>query len=294
MRRINCVLMSVLLMITDGLIVKGPSGPLVAPLGSSVVLPCSVDQLLSVEGLEVEWRRTDSDTLVHLFQDGETQTGVQQEDYQDRAHFTTDEILRGNFSLRLDNLRAEDEGQYTCTVQSQEKTGETVVEIKDVVRLVVSGSKQSISASVGEDVTLSCSVDSHITPEHIDVTWKKTDENIQVLLFRNNATLPDSAHERYRDRVEFFTDEIPKGNFSLRLKSVRTEDKGVYMCEVSAGGLSANTTVELERLGFSVLHIMVLILSVSACGSALLLCCLIYCRNQNGTDILICCCSFGT
>ncbi|KTG03941.1 hypothetical protein cypCar_00038513, partial [Cyprinus carpio] len=274
--------------------VRGPSAPLVAPLGSSVVLLCSVDEPLPVEGLEVEWRRPDSETLVHLYQDGASQTEVQQQDYQDRAHFFTEEIQHGNFSLRLDDLRAEDEGQYTCTVHGQQDSGETVVEIKDVVRLLVSGSDESISASVGEDVTLSCSVDSHITPEHFDVTWKKTDENIQVLLFQDNKTLPDSSDERYRDRVELFTAEIPKGNFSLRLKSVRTEDKGVYMCEVFAGGLSANTTVELERLGFSVSHIMVLILCVSASGSALLLCCLIYCRNQNGTHILIYCSSFGT
>ncbi len=58
-----------------------------------------------------------------------------------------------------------------------------------------------------------------------------------------------SSDERYRDRVEFFTAEIPKGNFSLRLKSVRTEDKGVYMCQVNAGNFSANTTAVLEQLG---------------------------------------------
>ncbi len=103
---------------------------------------------------------------------------------------------------------------------------------------------------MGEDVTLNCSVDSHITPEHIEeVSWKKTDEDILVLLYQNNETLPDSSDDRYRDRVEFFTAEIPKGNFSLRLKSVRTEDKGVYMCQVFAGGLSANATVVLEQLG---------------------------------------------
>ncbi|XP_016298854.1 polymeric immunoglobulin receptor-like [Sinocyclocheilus anshuiensis] len=279
------IFVAVIPVISDGLVVKGPSAPLVAPLGSSVVLPCYVDELLSVEGLEVEWRRPDSETLVHLYQDGESQTEAQQQDYQDRAHFFTEEIQHGNFSLRLDDLRAEDEGQYTCTVHSQQDSGENVVEIKDVVRLLVSGSSRSISASVGEDVTLNCSVDSHITPEHIEIAWKKTDENIQVLLYQNNEALPDSAHVRYRDRVEFFTAEIPKGNFSLRLKSVRTEDKGVYMCHVFAGGLSANTTVELERLGFSVLHIMVLILCVSASGSALLLCCLIYCRYQNGFTV---------
>ncbi len=120
-------------------------------------------------------------------------------------------------------------------------------------RLRVSGSKQSISASVGEDVTLNCSVDSHIPPEDLDVSWMKTgeDEDIVVLLYQDHNALPEATDERYRDRVEFFTAEIPKGNFSLRLKSVRTEDKGVYMCEVSAGGLSANTTVELEQLGES-------------------------------------------
>ncbi len=107
---------------------------------------------------------------------------------------------------------------------------------------------------MGEDVTLNCSIDSHITLEDIEeVSWKKTDENedIMVLLYQDQVDLPDSSDERYRDRVEFFTAEIPKLNFSLRLKSVRTEDKGVYMCEVFAGGLSANTTAVLEQLGES-------------------------------------------
>ncbi len=118
-------------------------------------------------------------------------------------------------------------------------------------RLLVSGSSRSVSASVGEDVTLSCSIDSHIIPEDLEVSWMKTDEDgdIVVLLYQDHKALPETSDERYTDRVEFFTDETPKGNFSLRLKSVRTEDKGVYMCEVFAGGLSANTTAVLEQLG---------------------------------------------
>ncbi len=116
----------------SGVIVKGPSVPVVAPLGSSVVLPCYVDKALPTEDLEVEWRRTDPETLVHLYQDGESQPEAQQHEYQDRAHFFTEEIQRGNFSLRLDDLRAEDEGRYRCTVFSQQESGETVVEIKNV------------------------------------------------------------------------------------------------------------------------------------------------------------------
>uniref|UniRef100_A0A8C2HVD0 Ig-like domain-containing protein n=1 Tax=Cyprinus carpio TaxID=7962 RepID=A0A8C2HVD0_CYPCA len=264
-----------------GFTVRGPSGPLVAPLGSSVVLPCYVDELLLMEGLEVEWRRTDSETLVHLYQNGESRAESQEEVYHGRVQFFTDQIQHGNFSLRLDNLTAEDEGVYRCTFHSQQDSGEIVVQIKHE-RLLVSGSSRSISASVGEDVTLNCSVDSHITPEHIEVSWLRTDGDILVLFFQNNQTLPDSSEEQYRDRDEFFTAEIPKGNSSLRLKSVRTEDKGDYMCQVFAGGLSANATADLERLGFSSQHIAVLFFcSAAGSGAVLLLFSLIYYRSND-------------
>ncbi|XP_026076536.1 uncharacterized protein LOC113054939 [Carassius auratus] len=281
MMDITCIFMSVLMIVADGFIVHGPSGPLVAPLGSSVVLPCYVDELPVMEDLEVQWRRTDSDAQVHLFLDGESRPESQEQDYHDRAHFFTDQIQRGNFSLRLDNLTAEDEGEYICKVHSQD-SGETVVLLKHE-RLLVSGSDRSVSADDGEDVTLNCSVDSHIKPEHIEeVLWRRTDGDILVLLFQNNETLSDSSDEQYRDRVEFFTAEIPKGNFSLRLKSVTTEDKGVYMCQVFAGGLSANATVELDQLGFSSWHIAVLFFCFAAgSGAVLLLCSLIYYRYKN-------------
>ncbi|XP_051573035.1 uncharacterized protein LOC127451974 isoform X2 [Myxocyprinus asiaticus] len=278
------IFMAAILNISDGFIVKGPSRPLVVPLGGSVVLPCFVDKPLLTEGLKVEWRRSDSDTPVHLYQDGESKPEVQQQDYHDRAHFFTDQIQHGNFSLLLNNVRVEDEGTYRCKVYSELDSGETVVEIKHVERLIVSGSRLSISAYVGDDVNLNCSVDSHITPEEIEeVSWKKInkDGDILVLLFQNKEIKPESSYERYMDRVEFFTDEIPKGNFSLRLKSVRTEDKGVYMCQVFAGDFSANTTVVLEELGFSFLHITLLFLCVAASGSALLFLCVVYCQHKN-------------
>uniref|UniRef100_A0A8C1SXK3 Ig-like domain-containing protein n=1 Tax=Cyprinus carpio TaxID=7962 RepID=A0A8C1SXK3_CYPCA len=262
-----------------GFDVRGPSGPLVVPLGGSAILPCYVETPL--EKVKVVWKRTDSETLVHLYQDGESRPEAQHKDYHHRAHFFTDQIQHGNFSLLLANVRAEDEGVYRCKVYSQQLADKTLVEIKHVELLIVSGSDRSVSAYDGEDVTLSCSVDSHITPEHIEeVSWRKTDGDILVLLFQNNKTLSDSSDERYRGRAELFTAEIPKGNFSLRLKSVRTEDKGVYMCHVFAGGLSANATVVLVQLGFSWLHITAMILCIFASGSALLSW-LVYFRTGN-------------
>ncbi len=84
-----------------------------------MVLPSYGDKPLPVEGLKVEWRKG---CTVHLYEDDEIQAKKQHEDYQDRAHFFTDDIQHGNFSLRLDNLRAEDAGEYTCTVYSQRRS----------------------------------------------------------------------------------------------------------------------------------------------------------------------------
>ncbi len=91
------------------------------PLGGWVVFPCHVSPNLLTEDMKVEWRRTkrNSENLVHLYQDGEIRADKQQRDYKERANFFTKHIKHGNFSLWLDNLRAEDEGEYTCRVYSK-------------------------------------------------------------------------------------------------------------------------------------------------------------------------------
>ncbi|XP_047672907.1 uncharacterized protein LOC113650988 isoform X2 [Tachysurus fulvidraco] len=246
--------------ICDGFNVHGPPGPLIVRLGDSVMLPCFVETPLPLEDLEVEWKRNDSETLVHLWQDGESRPESQNQHYHERANFFTEEIAHGNFSLLLTDVTSKDAGVYKCAVYTKLDSGETLIEIKEIERLIVSGA-HIISAYAGEDITLNCSVDSHITPE--DVSWKKTDEDILVLLYQHGEILTDSTGERYVDRVDFFSaEERNKGNFSLRLKNVRTEDKGLYMCLVFSGVLSANTTVEIQQLSLSFLHIAILILCI--------------------------------
>lgn len=122
-------------------------------------------------------------------------------------------------------------------------------------RLVVTGEDQIVFAHVGEEVVLNCMVDSHVPPQHFDeVSWMKVDKKsdiVPVLLFQNGTIFSGSNHERYRDRAEFFREEIPKGNFSMRLKNVQTADKGEYMCEVHAEYSVSSATVEIGRLGKS-------------------------------------------
>ncbi|XP_056609135.1 uncharacterized protein LOC130426400 isoform X2 [Triplophysa dalaica] len=89
--------------------------------------------------------------------------------------------------------------------------------------------------------------------------------------------------ESFDDRAHFFTDNFRHGNFSLLLKHVTPQDMGRYTCTVHSGHESHETVLEisLKRVRLSGLDIMVLILCISACGSALLFCSLIYCRSNN-------------
>ncbi|XP_058652499.1 uncharacterized protein LOC131552617 [Onychostoma macrolepis] len=252
------------LLTSEGLLVQGPAQPLVARLGGSITLPCSVETPLPVEELEIEWKRTDEEALVHLFQNGQDRPEAQHQSYRDRAHFFSEQIFKGNFSILLENTTVADTGIYRCVVYSYQDVGEISVTIQHVERVVVTGEAEIVFARVGEDVVLNCMVDSHIPPQRFDeVSWKKVDKSpdiIPVLLFQNGTIFPGSSHKRYRDRAEFFREEIPKGNFSIRLKNVQTADKGEYMCEVHTEKSVSSATVEIGRLGMSALHIITLIL----------------------------------
>ncbi|KAI7790223.1 uncharacterized protein LOC130550855 [Triplophysa rosa] len=265
----SCFFMSVLLMIADGFTVKGPSGPLVVPLGGSVLLPCSVDNPLPVDNLEVEWRRSDSQTLIHLYQYGDIRPEAQNDDYSGRAHFFTDDIKHGNFSLLMKNVTAEDEGQYTCTVHSGQESGETVLEISLqyvglsglhimvlILCIAACGSallflsliycrthkeeffvKHSSRSFIplGDSVVLPCFIDPRLLTESLKVEWRRSDSQTLIHLYQHGAE--DQQH----DRAHVFTEKIKHGDFSLQLKNVTAEDKGQYTCTVYSGQNSVFT-----------------------------------------------------
>nr|XP_023663562.1 uncharacterized protein LOC111841797 [Paramormyrops kingsleyae] len=139
-------------------------------------------------------------------------------------------------------------------------------------RLVVTGADEPVYAHAGEDVTLSCSVDTHVNVTELQVKWIKTDDDgdILVLLYNDGENRPELQDGRYSGRAEFFTEGIPKGNFSMKLRKVRTEDKGEFMCEVHSDTDSASTTARIAALGYSSLHWLILGLCIAVTPVVLL------------------------
>uniref|UniRef100_A0A3B3RZA7 Ig-like domain-containing protein n=1 Tax=Paramormyrops kingsleyae TaxID=1676925 RepID=A0A3B3RZA7_9TELE len=118
-------------------------------------------------------------------------------------------------------------------------------------RLVVTGADEPVYAHAGADVTLSCTVGTHVSVTELQVTWIKTDGDILVLLYADGKSRPGTQHKNYAGRAEFFAAEIPKGDFSMRLREFRTEDEGEFMCEVQTDADSASTTARIVALGES-------------------------------------------
>lgn len=112
-----------------GFQLQSPKDPSPAQLGGSVLLPCYVEHPIPLEELEVEWRRTDSGALVHLFQEGEVRSDSQDYAYTGRAHLFMEEVIRGNYSLVLNNVTREDTGVYVCKVYNNSASSNITAEV---------------------------------------------------------------------------------------------------------------------------------------------------------------------
>ncbi|KAJ8287189.1 hypothetical protein GJAV_G00048690 [Gymnothorax javanicus] len=205
--------------------------------------------------------KEDSGTSVHLFLEGKSRPESQNPSYRGRAEFFPEQVSKGNFSLLLVNVTTEDKGLYKCVVHTDQESHETMMEI-DIERLVVTGAVEPVFAYAGEDVILNCSVDTHVPVRELEVEWVKINELVLALLFDKGENIPESQDERFRGRAEFFSEEIPKGNFSMTLRDVRAEDKGEFMCKVHTDQESINATAWIQEL----------VVAVSVCIHALWFC----------------------
>ncbi|KAM9494514.1 CD276 antigen homolog [Clarias gariepinus] len=78
-------------------------------LGGSVVLPCSSDQ----SNTNVYWRYSEKITVCDIIK-GEVDFDEQDPVFKDRVESFSSEFAKGNFSIKLKNLKKSDEGVYTC------------------------------------------------------------------------------------------------------------------------------------------------------------------------------------
>uniref|UniRef100_A0A8C4SY47 Ig-like domain-containing protein n=1 Tax=Erpetoichthys calabaricus TaxID=27687 RepID=A0A8C4SY47_ERPCA len=97
----------------------GPSTDIFALLGEDVTLLASLSPPLSAQGFEVRWFRNDFYSPVLLYHNLQIRPESQLQAYKGRTSLFPEELVSGNVSLRLQDVRVSDGGLYTCLVASR-------------------------------------------------------------------------------------------------------------------------------------------------------------------------------
>ncbi|KAI7804037.1 putative butyrophilin-like protein 3, partial [Triplophysa rosa] len=111
--------------------VIGPSAPVMTVSGEDVILPCSIKPNISAVNMRVEWIRLDlKDSIVHLYEDHKDINTDQLQSYRGRTQVFTEELEKGNTSLKLSRVQISDEGRYKCFIQSQSWSDDITVQLR--------------------------------------------------------------------------------------------------------------------------------------------------------------------
>ncbi|KAL1251128.1 hypothetical protein QQF64_018924 [Cirrhinus molitorella] len=113
-----------------------------AVIGGSVVLPCSsAEHDHKLQDIEVSWRHNGSKIVFDIIPNN-TSPVTQDPENKNRTETFPQEYLKGNFSIKLNNLQHTDAGKYICYITHSD-------EFK-TVQLIINGSVSTEQENQGE------------------------------------------------------------------------------------------------------------------------------------------------
>ncbi|XP_052472938.1 roundabout homolog 2-like isoform X4 [Carassius gibelio] len=138
--------------------------------------------------------------------------------------------IRGDNSLRLIRVRAEDEGTYTCVTENSVGKTEASAVLQVHVPPQIDVPPQDQVAAQGRTITFQCGTQGNPLPA---VFWQK--EGSQMLLFPGQ---PPSQSGRYSVSM----------SGELSISDVHSEDSGYYICQAIsvAGSVLAKALLEVK------------------------------------------------
>ncbi|XP_062904061.1 butyrophilin subfamily 3 member A1-like [Mobula hypostoma] len=132
MKVIHCTLLllnEILISLQGDFILLVPDEPFVAIAGEDVVLDCVMLPPTSASNTTVQWLKSGLSSPIHVYRHGQDDPLAQHQDYRGRTELFKDEITKGNISLRIKNVRPDNEGQYTCSVEDRTDFKQSTVEL---------------------------------------------------------------------------------------------------------------------------------------------------------------------
>ncbi|XP_035980900.1 uncharacterized protein LOC110367292 isoform X1 [Fundulus heteroclitus] len=148
----------------------------------SCILPCKLE---NGGELVLHWFYSEGDLLVHSFYQNQDQLGTQDQRFRDRTSLFKDQFPRHNYSLKLTEVRIQDEGRYKCFMSTT--TGNRY----SFINLKVEAPVSKVSLSQVEN-RITCSSDG-IYPEP-ELTWSI---NPPSTALQNRTTVQQTDKQLY-------------------------------------------------------------------------------------------------
>lgn len=110
--------------------VIGPPEPILAVVGEDAELPCHLSPNVSAERMELRWFREKVSPAVFVRREGREQPGEQMAEYRGRVTLVEDRIAKGRVAVRIQDVKASDDGEYRCFFRQDENYEEATVHLK--------------------------------------------------------------------------------------------------------------------------------------------------------------------
>ncbi|XP_036420119.1 CD276 antigen homolog [Colossoma macropomum] len=104
---------------------------------------------------------------------------------------------------------------------------------------------QDVESFVGDVVILPCSNSDKALLRKLRAFWRFRDSSTVYDVIESRASL-DDQDALFRGRVDSFPDEWAKGNFSIKLSSVKKTDGGTYTCFLPAINTQASVYLTVK------------------------------------------------
>ncbi|XP_029932745.1 CD276 antigen-like [Myripristis murdjan] len=206
----------------------GPPQQIVAIVGDDIILPSHLEPAVDAFDMIVEWTRPDLDhRFVLQWYHGWELEHKKHPSYEGRTSLSLGKLTNGDVSLKLSEVKLSDEGKYRCFIPSLDR--ESIVELV-VVQDYVIKSTEEVRAVVGKNVTLPCHTEPPKNLTSLTVVWKKGESFVH--LYRHGQDDHDQQHQQYTNRIILSSEDLAKGNLSLKLLRVQQDDQGKYTCAV--------------------------------------------------------------
>ncbi|XP_044039517.1 butyrophilin-like protein 2 isoform X3 [Siniperca chuatsi] len=201
---------------------------------SDVTLPCSLSSKENISKMVFDWRK-DGQKDVFLYDEGKHYNNGregQDEQFKGRVSHFPDKLKHGDASIKINNTRVADSGDYTCEFPHLQPR-----QIFHIRLVVVGGLKDGpgpkvIRVNQGSDVTLPCSLSSMGNIEFKLFDWKKDGQKDVFLydagLHYNNGRA--GQDEQFKGRVSHFPDKLKLGDASIKINNTKLTDSGDYTC----------------------------------------------------------------